>query len=151
MQVKRQRISFYVGVFFWLILFGVRAILGEIYPDSKSLSILGPVILLAILIGVIIMNKYLVRDDMIWFREADNIFAKVIAYVAIFPIGLLILFGYFTTNENLVFIINIVSASFLILVSLVGLIYFGIIAFKKPKNPFPPPNDIIDADFREKD
>ena len=153
MQVKRQRVSFLVAVFSWLILYGLQSLFLEIFKDSQSIKVLRiifPIILVVGLIGLVLMNKFLVKDDMIQFKTRDEKISKILGYIVIVPIAVLILFDYIVVDGgNINFIVNVVASSLLILLGIGGVIYFGLIAFKKPKSPFNDESNIIDADFDE--
>lgn len=65
MQIKRQRISMYLIMFGWLILFGANSIVLALLPKSNVLPVVLPIALLVSLLVMIVLNKSLVPDDMI--------------------------------------------------------------------------------------
>lgn len=155
MQVKRQRISFFSVVFIWITLFGIQTLVLELAKEnSEAMSILRiifPIALLGTLIGLVIANKYLVKDDMISITNRDYLVSKITGYIAAIPMIVLILFDFIVKNQpQLTLIVKLVASSLLIAVGVFGTIYFLVVAFKKPKSPFDNSSKVIDAEFEEK-
>lgn len=150
MQIKRQRISMYLIMFGWLILFGANSIVLALLPMSNVLPVVLPIALLVSLLVMIVLNKSLVPDDMIKISEKDILISKILSYISVLLMAILILFDLIVKNAELNFIVTIVAASLLVATGIFGAVYFGIITFRKPKNPFQPPQDVVDADFEEK-
>ena len=81
-------------------------------------------------------TKYFVRDDMITITERDRFCKNSGIYCCSTYFSINFIEYLIRDNPNLVFIINIVGASILIVIGLFGGIYFTIIACQKPKIPF---------------
>ncbi|HPX71594.1 MAG TPA: hypothetical protein PLP51_00265 [Acholeplasmataceae bacterium] len=156
MQIKRQRVAFSAGILIWLVFFGIQKIVLEVLKNDDKLTkifqLAFPIVLLVFLIGMFLGTKYFVRDDMITITERDEILQRIVAYIAAVPVLVLIFIEYLIRdNPNLVFIINIIGASILIVIGLFGGIYFTIVACQKPKIPFKKFGKTEEADFKEKD
>ena len=126
MQIKRQRVAFSAGILIWLVFFGIQKIVLEVLKNDDKLTkifqLAFPIVLLVFLIGMFLGTKYFVRDDMITITERDEILQRIVAYIAAVPILVLIFIEYLIRdNPNLVFIINIVGASILIVIGLFGI------------------------------
>lgn len=151
MQVKRQKVALYAAIFLWLTLYAIVSLIMQVIPENKTVNMILLIGLFVILIGILAATKYFVKDDMIFFSEKNEKVFKIWSYVALAPIAVLILFDYLLKDQpEVTHIVKIVSSSILMLVSVVGAIYFGIIAFQRSKPPIAEHQEVIDADFEEK-
>lgn len=151
MQIQRRRVTNYVIIFGWLTLFGISSIFQTLYPEITVLAIVFPIVLLLSLIGMILINHLVIKDDMIKITKRDILLSKIFSYITVFLMIILIIFGYIIKNDSLMYVLKLVAASLLIAIGIFGAIYFSVITFKKPKDDYIHTGTVIDADFEETD